>query len=42
MEFITEDMNTWKVELTIGRETLAKVKIQRTIFQRDTVSSLLM
>ena len=34
-------MKTWKVELTAGGKSLAKVKIQRIIFQGDALSSLL-
>ena len=41
IKFITESMKNLKVELTVGGITLAEVKIQKGIFQRDTFSSLL-
>ena len=31
-------MQTWRVELTAGEQSLAKVKIQRSIFQGDVQS----
>ena len=34
-------MKNWKVELTARVKTLAEVKIQRGIFQRDALSPLL-
>ena len=34
-------MKTWRVELTAGRRSLAETKIQRGIFQGDSLSSLL-
>ena len=38
MKFINNTMENWKVELTARRKTLAVVKIQRGIFQGDTIS----
>ena len=38
---ITNDMENWKVELTIGRQILAEVKIHKGIFQEDSLSLLL-
>ena len=34
-------MQTWRVELTPGRKSVAEVKIQRGIFQGDALSPLL-
>ena len=34
-------MQTWRVELTAGGQSLARVKIQRGIFQGDALSPLL-
>ena len=34
-------MQTWRVELTAGGQSLAEVKIQRGIFQGDALSPLL-
>ena len=30
-------MNTWRVEFTAGRKSLAEAKIQRGVFQGDTL-----
>ena len=38
---IEKTMKTWRVELTAGGRSLAKVKIQRGIFQGDALSPLL-
>ena len=32
IDFIEKTMETWRVELTTGRNSLAEVKIQRVIF----------
>ena len=40
MNFITEAVKNWWVELKAGGKTLAGVKIQRGIFQGDVLSSL--
>ena len=37
MNFIEKSMNTWRVELTIGGESLAAAKIQGGIFQGDAL-----
>ena len=37
INFITEAMKNWKVELTAGGKTLAKVKIKSSIFQGDSL-----
>ena len=34
-------MKTWRVELTTGKKSLAETKIQKVIFQGDTLSPLL-
>ena len=39
--FIKEAMKNWKIELTAGEKSLAEVKIQREIFQGDTLSPIL-
>ena len=41
VQFIKKTMETWRVELTVGGNSLAEVKIQRGIFQKDTLSPLL-
>ena len=41
IDFIEKTMKTWRVELTVGGRSLAEAKIQRSIFQRDTISPLL-
>ena len=33
--FISEDQENWRVELTVGEQTLAKVKIHQGVFQED-------
>ena len=33
-------MKNWKLELTSGRERLGEVKINRSIFQRDSLSPI--
>ena len=33
INFIDKTMKTWRVELTVGRRSLAETKIQRGIFQ---------
>ena len=39
--FIEKTMRNWIVELTAGGQSLAEVKIQRGIFQKDALSPLL-
>ena len=41
VQFINKIKETWKVELTAGRKSLAVVKIQRGISQGDVLSLLL-
>ena len=41
IQFIKNTMQTWRVELTVGEQRLAEVKIQRGIFQEDALSPLL-
>ena len=41
INFIKKTMKTWRVELTAGGRSLAEIKIQRGIFQGDTLSPLL-
>ena len=41
VQFIEKTIQIWRVELTAGGQSLAKVKIQRGIFQGDALSSLL-
>ena len=41
INFIKKTMKTWKVELTAGGRSLAEMKVQRGIFQRDALSPLL-
>ena len=40
IKFIMEPMKNWKIEFIACRTTLAEVKIQRHIFQRDSQSQL--
>ena len=41
IQLIKKTMQTWRVELTAGGQSLAKVKIERGIFKRDALSPLL-
>ena len=41
INFIEKTMHTWKVELTAKGRSEAEIKIQRGIFQGDTLSHLL-
>ena len=41
INFIEKTTQTWRVELTAGRRSLAETKIQRGIFQGDALSPLL-
>ena len=41
IQFIEKTMETWKVELTAGGKRLAEAKIQKGIFQGDSLSPLL-
>ena len=41
INFIDKTMKTWRVELTAGGRRLAEAKIQRGIFQGDSLSPLL-
>ena len=41
INFITEVMKTWKVELIAGGKTLTEVEIKRGIFQGGVLSQLL-
>ena len=41
VQYIEKTMQTWKVELTAGGQSLAELKIQRCIIQRDALSPLL-
>ena len=41
INFIEKTMQTWRVELTAGGRSLAETKIQRGIFQGDSLSPLL-
>ena len=41
VQFIEKTMQTWRVELTTEGQSLAEEKIQRGIFQGDTLSPLL-
>ena len=38
---VKESMKSWKVELTYGNDVLGEVKIERGIFQGDSLSPLL-
>ena len=41
IQFIEQTMKTWRVELTTGGRSIAETKIQRGIFQGDSLSPLL-
>ena len=41
IQFIEKTMETCRVELTAGGKSLAEVKIQKGIFQKDALSPLL-
>ena len=41
INFIKKTMKTWRVELTAGGRSLAEAKIQREVFQGDTLSWLI-
>ena len=41
INFIEQTMNTWREELTAGGSSIAETKIQRGIFQGDSLSPLL-
>ena len=41
INFVMKAMENWKVGLTVGLKTLAKVKIQRSIFQGDSLLPLI-
>ena len=41
IKFTEKTMKIWRVELTAGAKSLAEVKIQRHVFQRDALSPLL-
>ena len=41
ISFLKESMRSWRVELTCGKEVLGEVKIERGIFQGDSLSPLL-
>ena len=41
VQFIKENMETWRGELTAGGKRLVEVKIQRGLFQGDSLSPLL-
>ena len=41
VQFIEKTMQTGRVELTVGRQSLAELKIQRGIFQGDALPPLL-
>ena len=41
IDSIEKTMKTWKVELTAGGRSLTEAKVQRCIFQRDSISPLL-
>ena len=41
INFFMEAMENWKVELAAGGQTLVEGKIQRSIFQRDSLSPLI-
>ena len=38
---ITKSIENWRVELAVGERTLGEMKIQRGIFQEDSISPLL-
>ena len=41
INFIEKTMNTWKAELTAGGRSFAEAKVQKVIFQIDTLSPLI-
>ena len=41
IKFITNATENWKLELTVGEQTLEEVKFQRGIFQVDLLSPLI-
>ena len=41
VQFIEKTIETWRMELKARGKSLAVIKIQRGIFQRDALSSLL-
>ena len=41
MNFITEVMKNWKIELTVGRKSLPEVEIYWDIILGDEISTLL-
>ena len=41
IKFIEKTVKNWWVELTVGGQSFAEMKIQRGIFQGDALSSLL-
>ena len=41
ISLISNAMENWRIELIPGELTLAEIKIQRSIFQGDSLSSLL-
>ena len=41
ISLLKESMRSWRVELTCGKEVLGEVKIERGIFQGDSLSPLL-
>ena len=41
LNFISKATENWKLDLVVGRKTLVKTKIQRSIFHRDSLSLLL-
>ena len=41
MNFLMNSMESWKIELTVGGQTVAEIKILRDLFQGATISSLL-
>ena len=41
VQFIEKTMQTWRVELTVGGQSLAEVNIQKGLFQEDALSPIL-
>ena len=41
VQFIEKTLQTWRVELTAGRQSLEEVKVQRGILQGDALSPIL-
>ena len=41
VQFIEKTMQTWEVELTVGGQSLAKINIQKGIFQGNALSPIL-